>query len=199
MSVSVAGNFLTEIRTFFAEFPDITESAALMAINQVAERKGVPMIRHDAESQVNFPRGYLDSPDRLAVTRRATRGSLKAVITGRDRPTSLARFSPGSTPENTRNKGVPVQVKRGGSVQRLNKAFLVRLKNGNIGLAIRLKPGVRPDSAYKPVALDSGVWLLYGPSVDQVLRSVAEAALPRLGDSVSKEFSRQFARLSSRG
>lgn len=195
MSVLVRGDFLKEAREFFEEFPMITENAAMLALNQVAERKAVPMIRHDAESQVNFPAGYLDNQDRLGLSQKATRGSLEAVITARDRPTSLARFAPGQTPENTRGQGITVQVKKGRS-RYMKKAFMVRLNNGNIGLAIRLRQGERPDRAYKPVLLANNVYLLYGPSVDQVVRTVAEASLPAIGDMLSNEFFRQFARLS---
>lgn len=195
MSVTIQGDFLTDMRQFFDEFPEITERSALMALNQVAERKAVPMIRHDAESQVAFPSGYLDSPDRLGVSRKATQSSLETVITARDRPTSLARFAPGQTPESGRNQGVTVMVKKGRS-RHMKKAFLVRLKNGNVGLAIRLKQGERPDRAYKPVLLANNVYLLYGPSVDQVVRTVAEESLPEIGNMVSNEFFRQFARLS---
>lgn len=195
MSVFVQGNFLKEAREFFEEFPQISEQAAVMSINQVAERKAVPMIRRDAESQVAFPSGYLDSPDRLEVSRKATASNIEAVVTARDRPTSLARFAPGQSPESTRGKGVTVTVKKGRS-RTLQRAFMVRLKNGNVGVAIRLKPGERPDRAYKPVALANNVYLLYGPSVDQVVRTVAEESLPEIGEFLSKEFYRQFTRLS---
>ena len=79
----------------------------------------------------------------------------------------------------------------------MGKAFLVKLKNGNMGLATRDKALI--DRAYKPVMLDRGVYLLYGPSVDQVVRTVAEDALPNIGDKVFDEFLRQFARVTRRG
>lgn len=195
MSYMVSGNFLKEAQRYFDALPEIAEKAAMMALNQVGEREALPMIRRSAENQVAFPHGYLDNPDRLGLRRKATRGRLEVVITARDRPTSLARFAPGQTPENTARKGVTVQVKRGRSVK-MNKAFMVRLKNGNTGLAIRLPSGQRPSAAHKPVALDNGVWLLYGPSVDQVFRTVAEESLPQIGEKASREFLRQFARLS---
>lgn len=193
MSATIRGEFLKEARQYFDALPEIAMNAAMMAVNQVAEREALPMIRRDAESQVNFPKGYLDTPDRLGISRKATRGSLEAVITARDRPTSLARFAPGQTPESTRRKGVTVSVKRG-RVTHMNKAFLVRLSNGNVGLATRDKSLI--GRAHKPVMLGRGVYLLYGPSVEQVFSGVADDALPSIGKKLSNEFFRQFTRLS---
>ncbi len=194
MSVFVRGEFLQDATKFFEDFPEIAERAAMMSINQVAERKAVPMIRHDAESQVNFPSGYLDGEDRLGVSQKATQGSLEAVITARDRPTSLARFIVGEA--KVGQAGISVRVSKGGGGARMDKAFVVKLKNGNRGVAIRLKSGETPDRAYNPVALADNVWLLYGPSVDQVVRTVAEASIPEIGNMLSDEFYRQFVRLS---
>lgn len=193
MSVLIRGEFLREARSFFEELPEITEQAATYALNDVAERKAVPMIRRDAESQINFPKGYLDSDDRLGISKKARPNSLEVVITARDRPTSLARFAHGQTPEGTRGQGVTVMVKRG-RTRTMGKAFLVRLRNGNVGLATRDRSLI--ERAYKPVMLDRGVYLLYGPSVDQVVKTVAGEALPEIGDLVANEFFRQFTRLS---
>lgn len=190
MSVSVIGNFLEETREFFERLPQVAEEAALMSVNQVSERFAVPMFRREMESQIDFPRGYLKLENRFGITKKANRGDLRAVISGRDRPTSLARFI-----TSTSKTGITVRVHRGRAT-RLKKAFVVKLKNGNQGLAIRLPKGERPQDAYKPVELDMGVWLLYGPSVDQVFRGTIVDKLPEVGQALSKEFFRQFARLS---
>ncbi len=193
MSYLIKGDFLREAREYFEAVPLIAAKAASLAMNQVSERDGLAHMRRDMETQVNFPKGYLDTDDRLAVRRPSTPNNLEVVISARDRPTSLARFVAGQTPESTRRGGVTVSVKKGSS-KRLKKAFLVRLRNGNIGLATRDKSLV--DRAYKPVMLDRGVYLLYGPSVDQVFKAVAEDSLPWLGGRISNEFFRQFARLT---
>lgn len=197
MSSVIGGSVLGDVRKYFEQLPEVAEKAAIMALNQVVERDGLAMMRADITSQIAFPNGYLKMDDRLAVTRKARPGNIEAVITARDRPTSLARFSSGQSPESTRKGGVTVQVKRGKTTH-LKKAFLVRLKNGNLGLAVRLKPGetLNNKTYGKPVMLAKHVYLLYGPSVDQVFQTVAEESLPELGDMVSKEFYRQFTRLS---
>jgi hypothetical protein len=196
VSYEISATFLKETSKFFAEVPGISGEAARLALNQVAEREGLAMLRHNIESQVAFPKGYLDQPDRLGVAQKATSNNLEVVIRARDRATSLARFAPGQSPENSRKKSIVVQVKRG-RTKILKKAFLVRLNNDNIGLAIRLKPGesISNKREISTVMLSTGVYLLYGPSVDQVFKTVAQASLPEMSALVSNEFYRQFARL----
>lgn len=193
MTISIKRDFLADVREFYEAIPAVAEQAAALALNQVSERESLPMIRRDMRSQINFPTGYLEQGGRLGISRKARRSSLEVVITGRDRPTSLARFAPGQTPQNTRNKGVTVSVKRG-RVTRLGRAFLVNLKNGNIGLATRDRALI--GRAYKPPQLAPGLFLLYAPSVEQVFGGVADDALPEIGNQLSREFLRQFARLS---
>lgn len=144
--------------------------------------------------QVNLPAAYLNRPDRLGVTKRATRGDLEAVITGRHRPTSLARFATNGVVGG--KAGARITVKPGHSVF-LPKAFFVNLRSGNtdslgnLGLAIRLPKGQRPDRAYKPMKLgDSGLWLLFGPSISQVADDVFTEVSPATADAFQGEFNR---------
>lgn len=197
MSVIIRADFLQETKRFFDELPDIATRSASMAINDVASRDALKLLRKDIESQVDFPTGYLSQPDRLGVSRKATPNNLEAVITARDRATSLARFARGQSVANTRGKGVRVQVKPGVS-KLLPKAFLVNLRNGNLGLAVRLKEGqsLRNKNDGRVVKLGKNTYLLYGPSVDQVFRDVADGNAGEIGQLVTNEFFRQFARLT---
>lgn len=197
MSYLIHSEQLKGMYTYFEQAPEIAKLSASLALNQVAERKALPLLRKAIGSQIAFPTGYLDSPDRLRISRKASPNRLETVITGRDRPTSLARFAPGQTPEGSRGKSLTVQVKHG-RAKRLAKAFLIRLRNDNIGLAIRLKQGetVRNKNDVKAVSMGKGLYLLYGPSVDQVMKTVATEAVAPVGDLMVDEFYRQFARLS---
>lgn len=201
MSAFITANSLKDVKGLFDELPDIAANAARLAINETVEREGMTLIKKDMRDQVNFPAGYLEG-DRLKVTKKASGGDLEAVIRGRDRPTSLARFAVGQTIGNTRNRGVRVNVERG-RTQVLRKAFLIGLKNGNTGLAVRLKPGETLRNTQGAVmhseSASGTIWLLYGPSVDQVFRGVADARVDDLADMVTKKFLRQFARLSTNG
>lgn len=193
----IVSNNLGAVKRYFDLMPDVANKAASMAINSVAGGSGLAIMRKDIETQVNFPRGYIND-DKLGVVRRASPTNLVAVIRARDRATSLARFASNRNPSLARGKPITVEVKRGKRTQ-LKKAFLVKLRNGNIGLAVRLKAGdtLRNRTDGSSVKLGKNTYLLYGPSVEQVFNNVAEARLPDISDKITKEFLRQFTRLSN--
>lgn len=163
---------------------------ARQAINAAADRARTQAVR-EIRSELNFPARYLT--DRLNVRERAKGKSLSAVIAGRDRPTSLARFSTSSNVQASRNKGY-VQVKVGNSTKRINGGFLIKLKNANIGLAIRLKPGETVKGkrlAAKQMA--PNLYLLYGPSVDQAFQTEVDRST--LQQDAADFLEREFVRL----
>ena len=197
MSVSVIADALGDAARYFEQLPEIAPQAAALAINTVSQREALPMIRSEMREQLEFPQGYLETKDRLAIVRKATKGALQATIRGRDRATSLARFRVGGqNPANTRGRGVRVQLKRG-QTRLMRKGFLVNLRGGNMGLAVRLKPGESLQNSTGAVELANNVYLLYGPSVDQVFRTVSGDVAPNVLDSVANEFFRQLSRLSN--
>lgn len=192
---------------FFTKMPAVTNKAARMAINQVAQRGGLKLARDSIMDEIAFPKDYLKS-DRLGVTSLATDNNLQAVITGRKRATSLARFAAPGTPIGSSLKsGVRVRVSKGGGGQVLRRAWLVRLNKGksltednyNVGLAVRINDGDKVAgkfSAHQSWLVPGVVALLYAPSVDQVFRTVADDIAPRVGDMTAEEFIRQFTRLA---
>jgi hypothetical protein len=154
--------------------------------------------------EVNFPRGYLEDRDRFGQTKQATNADLSATVTARFRPTSLARFSPDSIQGARRTGGVNVKVNATGGGKFIKKAFFVNLRRGdgsgpgaNVGLAVRLQPGERlrgRRNGATGVKLADDLYLLYGPSVDQVFRQVSVQESPAVADDLQKEFLRQFIR-----
>lgn len=170
------------------------ERAARLAINATADRarkSSADRMMRD----INFPARYLNpSEGRLKVTNYARPSSLEAVITGRRRATSLARFVTSGTAGKT---GLTVSMKKGQS-KRLNRAFLMKLKSGaggvetknNLGLAVRTAKGKRPDKAYKPVKVSDSLWLLYGVSVDQAFRIARDKVRPEAEAFLESEFNR---------
>lgn len=178
----------------FDELPQDIVKAARQAVNKTADRARTRAAKLMRE-QVNFGASYLHpSQGRLTVPERAQGLQLRAVVRGRRRPTSLARFvSGGATPGR---RGVSVEVKPG-RVRAMKRSFLMRLKAGNnsidtkfnLGLAVRTS-GQKPARAYKPVPVGKNLWLVYGPSVDQVFRSVAQDITPEMTDFLENEFRR---------
>lgn len=202
MSVSIELSGLTDFQSYVDRLPEVSRRAAVMAINQTAQRKALPLARTEIASQIAFGETYLKDPTRLGVTKAATGADLEAVITGRDRPTSLARFAahaPFPTPPKT---GVQVKVKPG-KTKTMKSAFIVKLPQGkggtetNRGLAIRMAEGVKLKKSDGPFAvLAPNVYLLYGPSVNQVFREVRVDVLTPVAEYLADEFLRQWARLA---
>lgn len=191
---------------FLPDFTQKVEKALIQALNKTADRGRTSADKRIRE-QVNFPASYLrPSQGRLTVSKRASPGKFEARITGRDQTTSLARFSKQKPlpPGRRHPKGeIRVSVKKGGKYRAIPRAFLITLKNGNIGLAARTD-GSKPAGAFKPKQLtkgDSSLWLLYGPSVDQVLSSartgagVVEEMTPEVLAFLEAEFNRNLKRM----
>lgn len=187
--------------------PKVSRQAARLSLNQTLERKGLPSIRREMESQVRFPAGYLKDKNRLGITKKATDNDLQVAITGRARPTSLARFAQGQAFDTPRRRGyVSVRVNGGGGQKRIKRAFFVRLRRGrdtsdgfNLGLAIRLRPGERIQgrrNAGSGIQIAPDLYLLYGPSVDQVFKDAGPTAVVRVLPDIEREYTRQFVRLS---
>lgn len=177
--------------------PAVTRKAARLALNWGARRartEGSKEIRR----QVNLTKTYVD--ERLYIKQFASENDLTTIIAGRARNTSLRRFGSRQSTRKGKNAGVMVSVKPGRQVK-MRRAFFIKLKGGgvdgfNTGVAIRLKSGEPFEGRTKQFdKSDSGLYLLYGPSVDQVWTDVKEDILPSILQDTSAEFNRQFARL----
>lgn len=201
MTVFVDAFGLRDFDRYVAMGSATANRAARLAINDTAERKGLKLARDAMIAQVAFPAGYLNPP-RFSLRYKATDARLEAGIAGRQTPTSLARFTGRSSRPRGRGTRISVQVRPGSSVE-LPRAFLITLRSGNLGLGVRLRPGEVLHSTVGAKIIVSGplkgVALLYGPSVDQVFRTVAVDISPPLLAALQTEFLRQFARLFANG
>jgi hypothetical protein len=168
--------------------------SAVQAINKTSARARTDSAA-EIRRQVSFSAQYLaPGAGRLVVSKQASGASLESVITARQRATSLARFAEGSP---GRGAGVRVQVAPGRS-RFMKRAFLIKLPAGkasvdtkfNMGLAIRLKPGESLQNKKKAIKMEKGLYLLYGPSVDQVFQSVSQEIAPGAATYLEAEFLR---------
>lgn len=176
------------------EWSDAIELACQRATNATATYARA-LSEKEMRKQVAFPASYLKpGQGRLIVSKKASSAEDDAVVTGRGRPTSLARFTQGGQPNKP---GVTVRVSPNRATY-LRGAFLIRLKSGNadietknnLGLAVRLKPGERLKNKKRSISMRNGLYLLYGPSVDQVFKDVAEDVAPKAADYMNDEFLR---------
>lgn len=190
MTLSIATKNLKRFEERFQAYPELTLKAASLAINDVT-RMTLATSTNEMMSQVNLPRRYIR--ERLKVIQYSNPYRLEAIIQGRQRATSLFRFD---GKELGLRKGVRVRVKAGKAGKTMKRAFLLKLKNGNKGLAVRLKRGDKMENKGKTYSNDPGLYLLYGPSVQQVFQSVAPEIEPQVTKDLEREFNRQFNRLT---
>lgn len=172
--------------------------AARQAVNKSLDKTRTASARL-IQLQVNFTARYLSpSEGRLKVARKASGKNLEGSIVGQHRPTSLARFVRGNATPN--RAGVTVEVKPG-SARFLKRAFLIKLRAGtasietqhNLGLAIRLKHGETISNKRQMVKISGNLYLLYGPSVDQVFNKVRDDVAPDALTFLEDEFFRLMA------
>lgn len=183
------------------KFPAATQRAATLTINAAA-RKARTMADREIRKQVSLSKAYLKGT--LWIKRHATEQNLKAVITARERPTSLVRYGAKQVYRTGKRKakvrgGISVQVKKGGRRRKIPQAFFISLKQGkvqggNLGIAVRSTEGLNLKRV-KASPESAGVHTLYGPSVDQVFNDVRKAIAPDVTAYLTQEFNRQFARL----
>ena len=195
---------LVALETMLKAYPARTRQAASLAINQTARREALINIRRDMIRQINWKMSYLQ--DKTGVARLASPNRLVASVFARDQPTMLNRFrpNPNSLPKRQKrgsNTGVRVKVKPN-SLKVMRHAFVHQFnKNKAIGVLIRTKGGI----SEPPMGVTNGggryissmrAWLLYAPSIDQVMWDTAEQNRARIEKYLVSEFLRQFNRLN---
>jgi hypothetical protein len=205
MSLRVDINFDKQMLDQLERFPREASKAAKLAINDTLDH-GRTMAKRQIMSEVNLPASYLDgksSEGRRLATRKVVRlgQEISGSIIGRRRPTSLYRYEARqlyapAQKGGRKKQGVSVKVDR--TTKRIPKAFIMNLKGGNHGVAIRLPKGQKPNRRWngKPLYKNNtqNVYLLYGPSVNQVFDDVAEEIRPELNTYLGREFQRQLSR-----
>lgn len=202
--VEMAG--LEGVDRLLREIPGVTTSAARMAVNDAAQfgrTRGVQAIAGEVRLKPSYLKGRTgNGAARLGVTKRAKNTDLEAVVTGRDRPTSLARFKRGAFAPGAKRQ-VKVQVRTTGGPKAIPGAFYIRLRRGsasvteeayNEGIALRLKKGDNIPGKSSMAHLRGGLYVLYGPSVGQVYRSVAAETAGPIADNLQARFDHHFTR-----
>lgn len=175
--------------------------AAVRAINKVARDARAQAARL-IRNEVNLPARYVSPAQRrLWVSQQAKGNKLEARIEAQGRATSLAQFVSGNSKPG--KPGVYVEISPG-KARFLKKAFLIKLPQGaspvtdtkfNLGLAVRLKPGETLKNKISARRVEKGLYVLYGPSVNQVFRAndgegIANEMTPSVAGKLEAEFIR---------
>lgn len=177
------------------------QRAASQAINGMA-RKYRKKAADTVRSEINLPARYVSASGKgLYISSFATPTNLEGKITARGRPTSLARYLQGAP--RAGRAGVVVEVQPG-KARYMRRAFPIKLPQGssgietkfNLGLAIRLRPGESLRNKVSARKVSKGLYLLYGPSVDQVFRSNSGAGVANeLVPDIERDLKTEFLRL----
>ena len=197
--IEIDAKGLQQLSRTLQALPEESAKASMRAINYAAKRARTLGGRKIRE-QVNLKAPYVN--EQLKVSRFATLQKPEAVISARHRPVRLARYNarqltrrgPYAKGDPLRKisagrvqAGVSVKVKKGGQTRRMRKAFLVPLRRGKM-------PG---DSSHMGIFIRTGkdrkaIRHLYGPSVNQVFRSVRDDINPSIRQDLAAEYGRQL-------
>lgn len=180
MSLDFHSTGIAQLIETFRLAPQRTAGIAVRAINKAIVSGRAEAARR-MTTELAFPSGYLGSPNdsraRLRIARKASREELRAVITARVVPTSLARFAT----HDARGRHVHVRVAAKGGGSFMARAWIVRLRSGasmsegfNEGLAIRVPKGQSLSGSRAARRLGDNVYLLYAPSVAQAFNLIVE-------------------------
>jgi hypothetical protein len=189
------------------DFSPQLRKAARIAVN-FAATKGRTILAKAVLEEIALPRSYVQpGGKRLYIKNKATDTDLTATVFARTRRTSLTRFIPGGfSPGKNNGSALRVKVGANKAVKKFEGAFIFKLRgaNGstdpdpNYGFAVRTKNGKPPPNAYAPTQVGKNLWLLYGPSVAQILYSernkggLATENSPKLASLMEAEFRRQM-------
>lgn len=193
MSLTIDNRQFGQARKFVKGTLRAAEKAQFRAVNRVASKFRTAASKA-VRGQVRLPASYVN--DNLKVRKKATQNNPEAVISGRKRPTRLARYgakqlarsAKGAAGDQSRGisagkkqAGVSVAVSRSSGRKKMRKAFLLPLRGtGTMGVFVRTGPG------------DKDIKHLYGPSVDQVFRDVRTELKPQIGKELAKEYQAQL-------
>lgn len=194
MSYEIDASQIGAGRKFLRGMKRAAENAQYRAVNRVASKTRTAASKR-IRQDVRLKAGYVNQ--NLKVAKKARREDPTAVIRARRRPTRLARYgakqltkrAPEAQGDPLRGiasgrkaAGVAVNVDRSTGRSKMPGAFLIPLQTaGVMGLFIRTGAG-RDDIKH-----------LYGPSVDQVFRSVLPEIQGGVSQNLETEYRRQLA------
>lgn len=188
----VAGKGIDALDRYIARLGDGANKAAVMAVNDTADWART-RIKRQMQAEVTLAESAFANRQ-FYVSRRANTADLQAVLTASRQPYSLSRFKVGDVGFGPSAGPVKVRIKAGGSTVNLKRAFYVRAPNGAVGIAVRSKQPLDNSRGARRIK-GTDVYVLFGPSPDQLMRRLAPASVPDVENYLNREFSRQIVRV----
>lgn len=202
--ISSAG--IQGLATFVARTPEVAAEAAKLAVGDAAEW-GRNLSKREMVSAVNLPADAL-AGRRFRISQRPTTANPEAVISADNNPLGLSRFVVG--PGKVGMPGPQTRTLRGGTTTQWPKggdrgdyAFLIKVGPGKKGSAPAVRAGfglairtTRPmENSREAFKIGKDLYLLFGPSVDQMFGQLMPQIVPRVEAKLQTEFARQYERL----
>ena len=205
MSFEIEARGLDEAAAYTRGLGSKIARALVYSVNDAA-LFGRRLTSREIRNRLNFKVKDLTGGDtpKLRISKYAKEADVEAIVSGQDRPTSLASFRVGQATFGRGRRPPRVKVGRGGGNEQMDRAFYVRLRRGaaavtaensNIGLAIRLRPGEQVSNKTNTVKFGGGLTLLYGPSVGQAMRTLLPEEIDEIGAYQVDRFVHHLQRL----
>ena len=194
--ISSAG--IQGLATFVARTPEVAAEAAKLAVGDAAEW-GRNLSKREMVSAVNLPADAL-AGRRFRISQRPTTANPEAVISADNNPLGLSRFVVSQKARGAAHPKVRILV--GGATKSFSDpdikgsySFLIPTPGGadGVGLALRTKAPLRNSRAARKIGRD--LYLLSGPSVNQMFGQLMPTIVPRVEAKLQTEFARQYERL----
>lgn len=194
--ISSAG--IQGLATFVARTPEVAAEAAKLAVGDAAEW-GRNLSKREMVSTVNLPADAL-AGRRFRISQRPTTQNPEAVISADNNPLGLSRFVVSQKDKGSAHPKVRILV--GGATKSFSDpgtkgsySFLIPTPGGanGVGLALRTKGPLRNSQAARKIGRD--LYLLSGPSVNQMFGQLMPTIVPRVEAKLQTEFARQYERL----
>jgi len=191
--IVVSSSGIQGLEDAIRRFPEAAKQAAKFAVNDTIEWSRV-RIKAGIMQQIAVPEDSI-TPARFGITRRASTSSLEARLSASNQGLGLIRFV--TSPRVSRAKSPTVRIKPGGASVKMDRAFLIPTPKapGSFALAVRAPGGLAKSRAARRIP-NSDVYILSGPSPNQLLANIAPTLLPVIQTRLQQEYARQFERLN---
>lgn len=205
MILTLTTKGLDDFAQDFADFPQQAAKAAQIAVNYAADRfarKSSNAIKESLRIESKSLYNASDQKKSRIKVRKAGAGETTAVVSASSEPYLLSKFAT-NAPKGRSVRGIsPAVMVKPSNLQKMESSFYVRAKNGQLLIALRLKPGesVRNRTSGRTYPLrkgDPSAVVLYGPSIDQAFETQSRQFLDSVEEDMRAEYQRQFRRLTN--
>lgn len=197
--ITVSERGIDGIQKYLEKYPAVAKQAALLAVSDTAQWART-YVKRTASLAVRLPPEVMSGGK---FTVKVDRKAMSATVSASKNVMGLSRFV---TSERKAGAKYPsTKIKIGGGVKQWGHpgvkggdyAFLIPTPNGADGVALALRTKTPPRNTRAARKIGRDLYLLYGPSLDQIFGRYMPTLVPRVETYLQAEFARQFRRLNT--